>query len=333
MMSGTWITLQPGVDVAAVRASLQALGLWTEAILGTQGGPPALAVAPHSRHVPVRDIVAVPGVQDVMTAPSAHPRVDAQAGVQVPVGRALIGGPGGAVLVAGPCSVESEEQIEAAADMVARAGAVLLRGGAFKPRVSPYSFQGVGRTALTWLRRAAERVGLGVVTEVLGEADVDEVAELADMVQVGSRNMQNFALLRAVARTGRPVMLKRGMTARVEDWLLAGEHLLAGGASHVVFCERGIVGFDPSTRNLLDLGAVALLKHVHRQPVMVDPSHAVGRRDLIPALSRAALAAGADGLVIEAHPEPGRALSDGAQALDEQVLGDVAREMKAAAAR
>ena len=170
------------------------------------------------------------------------------------------------------------------------------------------------------MRSAADRHGLAVVTEVMSEAEVELVSAHADMLQIGSRNMQNFALLRAVGAMGKPILLKRGMAATVEEWLLAGEHLLAAGAAGVVFCERGISGFDPHTRNLLDLGAVALLTSVHRLPVVVDPSHAVGRRDLIPALAKAAVAAGASGLMIEAHGDPSAALSDGAQALSPDAL-------------
>ena len=202
-----------------------------------------------------------------------------------------------------------------AAAYAAAAGARFLRGGAFKPRSSPYSFNGHGRQALDWLRAAARAHNLGVVTEVMSELEVETVAEVADLVQIGSRNMQNYALLSRVGRCARPVLLKRGMAATVEEWLLAGEHLLAAGCPGVVFCERGIHSFDPSTRNLLDLGAVAVLRHAYRLPVVVDPSHAAGRRDLVVALAKAAVACGAHGLIVESHPNPAAALSDGPQAL------------------
>ncbi len=202
-----------------------------------------------------------------------------------------------------------------------------LRGGAYKPRTSPYAFQGHGEPALAWMRRAADACGMKVVTEALAEADVALVAEHADLVQVGSRNMHNYALLKAIGRTGRPVLLKRGMAATIDEWLHAGEYLLAAGAAGVVFCERGIRSFDDSTRNLLDLGAVALLAHVHRLPVIVDPSHGAGRRDLVLPLGRAALAAGAAGLMIETHDEPARALSDGPQAIPLAELGAMVREL------
>ncbi len=313
--------------LSGVESALQARGLWTRRLLGAGGEVIGLEVAPHSAPVDTAALLAIDGVTDVLRPASAHPRVDMHSGASVAFGGVVLGGEGPCVLAAGPCSVESEAQIHASAAMVARCGGRLLRGGAFKPRTSPYAFSGHGGPALTWLREAADAHGLGVVTEVLSETDVGAVAGAADLIQIGSRNMQNFALLRAVGRSGRPVLLKRGMAASIEDWLLAGEHVLAAGAPAVIFCERGINGFDPQTRNLLDLGAVALLKHALGQPVMVDPSHATGRRDLIAPLSRAAIAAGADGLLIEIHPEPASARSDGPQALDEAALQGIARDL------
>jgi 3-deoxy-7-phosphoheptulonate synthase len=321
------ILLAPDADVVRVRAALQGLGLWTEPVSGAAGAVAGLEVLPHSRAVPREAIRQVSGVADVVERKSPHPLVDAQAGRAATVGRVQVGGGAPVVLMAGPCSAESEPQVTASARLVASVGGKLLRGGAYKPRTSPYGFQGHGREALAWLRRAADAHGLGLVTEVVDEAEVEAVAAVADLVQVGSRNMQNFGLLRAVGKTGRPVLLKRGMGARVSEWLLAGEHLLHAGAAAVIYCERGVVGFDPATRNLLDLGAVALLKHVHRLPVVVDVSHAAGRRDLIPPLARAAVAAGADGLLLEAHPDPSQALTDGPQALDPETLAALARDV------
>jgi 3-deoxy-7-phosphoheptulonate synthase len=309
-----WITLRPEADPGEVRAALQGLGLWTQPLRGAQRGQVGFWVQPHSKAVAHEFILAVPGVAEVHAAPSEHPKVDAQAGRPVWVGDVAVGA-GRPVLMAGPCSVESEAQIHEAARRVAQAGVRVLRGGVFKPRTSPYGFVGVGEVGLAWMREAADAHGLKVVTEVMSEAHVEAVAQRAELLQVGARNMQNFALLKAVGQAGRPVLLKRGMAAYVEDWLLAGEHLLAAGAPGVIFCERGVRNFDGSTRNLLDLGAVALLKHVHRQPVLVDPSHSAGRRDLIGPLSRAALAAGADGVIVEAHPDPSQARTDGPQAL------------------
>jgi 3-deoxy-7-phosphoheptulonate synthase len=275
--------------------------------------------------VPTAVLAGLGGVADVLEPASPHPLLDARAGLSVRVApRVRIGGGAQPVWMAGPCCVESEEQIHAAAAAVAQAGGRLLRGGAWKPRTSPYAFQGHGHEALRWLRQAADANGLGVVTEVLGEADVDAVAAAADLIQIGSRNMQNFALLRAVAETRRPVLLKRGRSATLAEWRAATEHLLKAGADGVVLCERGIAGIDPETRNTLDLGAVAVLKHSYGLPVVVDPSHAAGRRDLIAPLARAALAAGADGLLIECHPDPASARSDGPQALTLDALRQLA---------
>lgn len=224
-------------------------------------------------------------------------------------------GSGRPVIIAGPCSVESEEQIVAAARAVKAAGATALRGGAFKPRTSPRSFQGLGEEGLRLLAVARAETGLPVVTEVMDTAHIDLVAEYADVLQVGSRNMQNFALLKQVGRAGKPVMLKRGLSATLEEWLSAAEYILESGNDQVILCERGIRTFETSTRNTLDLSTAILAKQRSGLPVIVDPSHAAGRRDLIPALSRAALAAGADGLMIEVHPDPDRALSDAQQQL------------------
>jgi 3-deoxy-7-phosphoheptulonate synthase len=220
------------------------------------------------------------------------------------------------VVIAGPCSVESREQLLETAHAVKAAGATMLRGGAYKPRTSPYDFQGLGLEALQLLKEAREETGLPVVTEVLCTEDVDIVAEYADMLQVGARNMQNFSLLRRLATTPRPVLLKRGPSATIKEWLLAAEYLLAGGNPNVVLCERGIKTFETETRNTLDLAAVTYAKELSHLPVLVDPSHATGRRSLVPAASKAAIAAGADGLIIEVHPNPERALSDGPQSMD-----------------
>ena len=233
----------------------------------------------------------------------------------VNVAGVLVGG-AEVVVIAGPCSVESRAQLLETARAVKRAGASMLRGGAYKPRTSPYDFQGLGLEALRLLREAREETGLPVVTEVLSTDDVDTVAEYADMLQVGARNMQNFALLRRLAATPRPVLLKRGPSATVKEWLLAAEYLLAGGNAEVVLCERGIKTFETDTRNTLDLAAVALARELSHLPVVVDPSHATGRRSLVPAAARAAVAVGADGLLIEVHPRPESALSDGPQSLD-----------------
>lgn len=219
-------------------------------------------------------------------------------------------------ICAGPCGVESAEQLDAAASGVAAAGANVLRGGAYKPRTSPYSFQGLGEEGLKLLRYAADRHNLGVVTEVIDPRDVERVVGYADMLQIGARNMQNFPLLREVGRTRTPVLLKRGLSATVQEWLLAAEYVLLGGNDNVVLCERGIRSFDAATRNLLDISVVPLLEDMTHLPVIVDPSHAVGIARLVPPIAVACIAVGAHGLLIEVHPDPPNALSDGAQSLD-----------------
>src|ERR1700683_1014143 len=225
-------------------------------------------------------------------------------------------GNGQPVIMAGPCSVESYEQTLAIAEEVKSAGAVILRGGAYKPRTSPYDFQGLGVEALQILTRVSEETALPVVSEILSTDDIEVVAEHVDMLQVGARNMQNFALLRRLGQVRNPILLKRSPAATVKEWLLAAEYLLAGGNTQVVLCERGIRSYDPELRNTLDLAGLALARQLSHLPVIADPSHATGRRDLIPAMSRAALAAGADGLIVEVHPDPANALSDGMQSLD-----------------
>ena len=244
-------------------------------------------------------------------------RRDAAHATVVRVGKVAIGG-GAPVMIAGPCSVESRDQMLVSAEGVKAAGATVLRGGAYKPRTSPYDFQGLGLEALLILREVSERTGLPVVSEVMSTEDIEVVSDHVDMLQVGARNMQNFALLRRLGKVRRPVLLKRNPAATVKEWLLAAEYILAGGNDQVVLCERGIRSYDPELRNTFDIGGMVLAKTMTHLPVIADPSHATGRRDLVPALSRAALAAGADGLIVEVHPQPERALSDGAQSLDLQ---------------
>ena len=232
----------------------------------------------------------------------------------VDVAGVKIGG-GHKAVIAGPCSVESEEQIMAAAEAVKEAGAHILRGGAFKPRTSPYSFQGLGVEGLKLLRKAGDAVGMPVVTEVLDPRHVEVVAKYADMLQIGARNMQNFPLLREVGRTKMPVLLKRGFGNTIEELLAAAEYILAEGNDQVVLVERGIRTFETSTRFTLDVAAIPVVKELSHLPIIVDPSHPAGRRSLVPALAKAGLAAGADGLIVEVHPDPDRALSDAKQQL------------------
>jgi 3-deoxy-7-phosphoheptulonate synthase len=225
-----------------------------------------------------------------------------------------IGG-GEFIVMAGPCSVESESQIMQTAEAVAKAGARMLRGGAYKPRTSPYEFQGMEEAGLKLLRKAKEATGLAILTEVMGESEVDLVAEYADILQIGARNMQNFSLLKALGRTTRPILLKRGMSSTVRELLMSAEYIVAHGNPNVVLCERGIRTFETATRNTCDLSAVAVLNELTHLPVVVDPSHATGRRTLVPPLAKASVAMGADGLLVEVHPNPEKAYSDGAQSL------------------
>jgi 3-deoxy-7-phosphoheptulonate synthase len=220
------------------------------------------------------------------------------------------------IVMAGPCSVESEKQIMQAAEGVARAGAKLLRGGAFKPRTSPYDFQGMEEEGLKLLAKAKRATGLSIITEVMSDRDVDLVAEYADVLQIGARNMQNFALLKTLGKCNRPVLLKRGMSSTIKELLMSAEYVVAHGNPNVILCERGIRTFETVTRNTCDIVAVAVLNELTHLPVILDPSHATGKRSLVPALARAGVAIGADGLIVEVHPQPEKAMSDGAQSLD-----------------
>ena len=241
-----------------------------------------------------------------------------------PLGHQVPIGPDTFTFAAGPCAVESAELTVAAAAMAKSAGATLLRGGAFKPRTSPYAFQGLGVAALKILADVREATGMPVVTEVVDARDVPVVAEYADMLQIGTRNMSNFSLLQAVGLAGKPVLLKRGMTSTVEEWLMAAEYIAQRGNLDIVLCERGIRTFEPSTRNTLDISAVPVVQASSHLPVIVDPSHAAGRKDLVVPLSRAAIAVGADGIIVDVHPHPEAALCDGPQALIESDLRELA---------
>ncbi|PDW00203.1 3-deoxy-7-phosphoheptulonate synthase [Candidatus Chloroploca asiatica] len=236
------------------------------------------------------------------------------------------------VVIAGPCSVESEEQIMATARAVREAGASMLRGGAFKPRSSPYTFRGLGEQGLKLLAQARDETGLPIVTEVMTINDVDLVARYADVLQIGARNMQNYQLLEEVGRTGMPVLLKRGLSATIEEWLLSAEYVTAQGNPNVILCERGIRTFETATRNTMDLNAVALAKRRTHLPVIADPSHGTGKWYLVPPLALASIAAGADGIIIEAHPDPDRARSDGGQSLSLENFAKLMPQVAAVAA-
>lgn len=240
-----------------------------------------------------------------------------------PLGHQVPVGPDTFTFIAGPCAVESPEQTVDAARMAASAGATLLRGGAYKPRTSPYAFQGLGLEGLQILASVRESTGLPVVTEVVDARDVETVAEHVDMLQIGTRNMANFGLLQEVGRAGKPVLLKRGMSATVEEWLMAAEYIAQRGNLDIVLCERGIRTFEPSTRNTLDISAVPVVQALSHLPIIVDPSHAAGRKDLVVPLTRASIAVGADGVIVDVHPSPETALCDGPQAL----LGGELREL------
>jgi len=277
-----------------------------------------------------RMLAASPLVEEILGRPSSHPLADGEDGEVRPVqvGDVIFGGDE-LVLAAGPCAVETEEQVEQAAVAAARAGAKVLRGGAYKPRTRPADFQGHGTPALRWLRAAADRHGLLVVTEALDERSCAEVAEWADIIQIGARTMQATALLKQAAVAGRPVLLKRALSATVEEWLSAAEYLLDGGAPGVILCERGSRSFETATRFSLDVGAIAAARLRTHLPIVADPSHPAGRRALVRPLARAAIAAGADGLLVEAHPDPSCARCDGPQALLLEELPQLAQEMAA----
>lgn len=233
----------------------------------------------------------------------------------VDLGDGVVIGGSEVIMMAGPCTVESEEQLFRTAERVARAGAKILRGGAYKPCTSPYSYQGMGLEGLKLLKEAGRRYGLKVVTEVMHVGKVEEVCEYADILQIGTRNMQNYDLLTEVGKVRTPVMLKRGMTAKLEEWLLAAEYVAAGGNEKIMLCERGIRTFEPYTRNTLDLSAIPAINSLSHLPVIVDPSQGTGRRELVPPTSKASVAIGADGLIIEVHPNPDHAIKDGAQSI------------------
>ena len=245
-------------------------------------------------------------------------------------GKEAIGG-GGVALIAGPCAVESEDQCMRIAAAVSKAGAKFFRGGAYKPRTSPYAFQGLGEAGLKILGRVRDRLGLYIVTEAIDHEILFRVADYADIVQVGARNMQNYSLLKAAGRCGKPVLLKRGMSATIEEWLMAAEYIMSEGNPQVILCERGVRTFADHSRNTLDLSAVLVVRQLSHLPVIVDPSHAAGRRDLVIPLARAAVAVNADGLMVEVHHQPEKALSDGPQSLYPQEFLELARQIKSLA--
>ena len=278
-----------------------------------------------------RDIELQDGVEEVLriSAPyklaSRHFRPE---GSLIQLGKGVIVGGQHVVMMAGPCSVESEAQIETIADHVAKLGVRVLRGGAFKPRSSPYSFQGLGREGLELMRRAADKHDMLVVSEVMDQTQIPLMLDYVDVLQVGARNMQNYNLLKELGKIGKPILLKRGISATIEELLLSAEYIMAGGNYDVVLCERGIRTFESATRNTLDISAIPVIKKLSHLPIIVDPSHGTGRRDKVAPMARASVAAGADGLLIEVHHDPERALSDGAQALYPDQLAQLIKELQ-----
>jgi 3-deoxy-7-phosphoheptulonate synthase len=251
-------------------------------------------------------------------------------GTVIKIGSVEIGGPR-VVAMAGPCSVESREQIETVADIVANSGAQVMRGGAFKPRSSPYSFQGMGEEGLKIMRAAADRRGLLVVSEVMDQTQIGLLTQYSDILQIGARNMQNFNLLREIGKTRKPVLLKRGIAATIEELLLAAEYVMSGGNYDVILCERGIRTFETYTRNTMDVAAIPVVKKLSHLPIVGDPSHGTGRRDMVIPMARAAIAAGADGLLVEVHPDPDKAASDGAQTLTPGQFAEMMAQVQAIA--
>jgi 3-deoxy-7-phosphoheptulonate synthase len=283
------------------------------------------------REFDIRDIEVLPGVGEVHRISSPYKLVARgfrPEGTVVKLANGVRIGSDEVLIMAGPCSVESREQIFAVAESVARSGAKLLRGGAFKPRTSPYSFQGLGEEALKLLRESANKFGLLVVTEVMEISQIEMMLRYVDILQVGARNMQNFNLLRELGKVRKPVLLKRGIAATIEELLLSAEYLLAGGNYDVILCERGIRTFETYTRNTLDISAIPIVKKLSHLPIVADPSHGTGRRDKVAPMARAAIAAGADGLLIEVHNDPDKALSDGAQSLYPEQFAQLMGELR-----
>ncbi len=281
--------------------------------------------------IDIRDVEVLPGVDKVVPVSKPYKLASREMKKEdtvVQVGRIAFGGPRMTV-VAGPCAVEGRDAILEAAHLVRKSGAVMLRGGAFKPRTSPYSFQGLGEQGLAYLREAGDATGMPVLSEIVSPSHVNMMKDYVDMFQIGARNMQNFELLKEVGATGHPVMLKRGLSATIEEWLMAAEYLLAHGAEDVVLCERGIRTFETYTRNSLDISSIPVIKKLSHLPVIVDPSHATGIRAKVPPVARAAVAVGADGVIVEVHPDPDKALSDGAQSLYGEQFEKLMRDIEA----
>jgi len=315
-------------EIDDVVAAIEAIGCTARPIPG--GDRMAIGVLHNKGAMDASCFLAMPGVKDAIPVTRPYKLVSREfqsEGTVIQVGDVSIGN-GHLTLIAGPCAVESEEQALTIGRIVKKAGADLFRGGAFKPRTSPYSFQGLGEKGLQLLARVREETGLPVVTEALDHDVFDVVEEYADVIQIGTRNMQNYSLLRRAGRSHKPVILKRGMSATIEEWLMAGEYILEGGNTQVILCERGVRTFAHHSRNTLDLSAVSVVRKESHLPVIVDPSHAAGRRDQVIPLSRAAVAVGAHGLMVEVHHAPEKALSDGPQSLYPEQFEVLCRQIR-----
>ena len=319
-------------EVQRVVAVIEEMGYQARPMPGAQRT--AVGLVGNDGRVDASRLEALPGVQEVIHVTKPYKQVSREwqpetTVVRLPGGLAI--GGGDVAVIAGPCSVETERQILESARRVKEAGAVILRGGAFKPRSSPYSFQGLGRPGLAMLAKAREETGLLICTEALDPEGVGWVSEVADVIQIGARNMQNFSLLKAAGRAGKPVLLKRGMAATITELLLSAEYLLAEGNRDVILCERGVRGFDQTTRNLFDITAIPVVQKLSHLPIIADPSHGTGLRDKVIPMARASIAAGADGIMVEVHPSPETALSDGQQSLSPPQFAQLMREVRAIA--
>ena len=316
-------------EIREVAAAIEEMGYEARVMPGRQRT--TVGVVGNDGRVDPSRLAGLPGVQECIPVTRPYKQVSREWRPQSTIvhlaGGVSIGGDD-VVVMAGPCSVESESQILEAAQAVRDAGATVLRGGAFKPRSSPYSFQGLGLLGLQLLARAREETGLLIVTEAMDPEGLDAVVEVADIVQLGARNMQNYSLLKRAGRCGKPVLLKRGLAATIQELLLSAEYILAEGNPNVILCERGVRTFDPATRNLFDLAAVPVVHGLSHLPIIADPSHGTGHRDMVIPMARAAVAAGADGLLVEVHPNPDRALSDGAQSLYPAQFAQLMREAR-----
>jgi 3-deoxy-7-phosphoheptulonate synthase len=319
-------------EVDRVVAVIKELGYEARPMPGAQRT--AIGIVGNDGRINASRLAALPGVQQIIHVTQPYKQVSREwrpESTIVTIAPGVSFGGNDVPVIAGPCSVESEAQIVESARLVARAGGNALRGGAFKPRSSPYSFQGLGKEGLRLLALARAETGLPIVTEAMDDEGAHLVAEVADCIQIGARNMQNYSLLKTVGKIGKPVLLKRGMAATITDLLLSAEYILSEGNGQVILCERGVRSFDPSSRNMFDLTAIPTVHKLSHLPIVGDPSHGTGIRDKVTPMARAALAAGADGIIVEMHPHPDKALSDGAQSLFPEQLDSLVEELRAVA--